>query len=367
MAEEWLAATSKSEQDRIFKRTGVRWSELLRLRYWDPTRSIVVDGMHSLFLNLVKYHVEQVIGLREETKAVFPPATTEEMVEARKVWAGVPSESRLKKVKMPALLGLCAENEITLPETGGRRIKKSVLIDVMMVCLRSRFGILLMFLLQRNSQGDNEPNKHTEEMVDTTIPVDALPGDIDDATDEPDTNISCYQLIGKRELEQIQQDISNTVRPRWQSSPPTKLGTKGCGKLKADQWRTCIEFDIPVSLVKLWSGLRSDGSNGVDEQINRRRLKILESTMLLATALRWATSHRTSAKHAKEYMKYMCAYLASLRDLFPNTDLRTSHHTALFIGEMLLRFGPIHGWWMFPFERIIGLLQQFNTNCKMGG
>jgi hypothetical protein len=34
---------------------------------------------------------------------------------------------------------------------------------------------------------------------------------------------------------------------------------------------------------------------------------------------------------------------------------------------MLLRFGPIHGWWMFPFERVIGLLQQFNTNSEMGG
>jgi hypothetical protein len=65
-------------------------------------------------------------------------------------------------------------------------------------------------------------------------------------------------------------------------------------------------------------------------------------------------------------MKNMRAYLASLRDLFPNTDLWTSHHNALFIGEMLLRFGPVHGWWMFPFERVIGLLQQVNTNSKIG-
>jgi hypothetical protein len=369
MAEEWLAATSKSERDRIFKRTGVRWSELLRLPYWDPTRSIVVDGMHNLFLNLVKYHIEEVVGLREEVKAVFPPATTEEMVEARKVWTkGVNRESQLKKVKMPALLGLCAENEITLPETEGRRIKRSVLIAAMIVCLQSCFGILLKFLLQRNSQtSDDEPNERTE---DTTVPIDALPGNTDEdiaAASEADINISCYKVLGKCELEQIQQDISNTVRPRWQSGPPTNLGTKGCGKLKADQLRTSMEFDIPVSLVKLWSGIKSDGSNGVDEMINRRRLKILESTMLLATALQWATSYQTSEMHSEGYMKDIRAYLANLRILFPSTDLRTCHHTALFIGEMLLRFGPIHGWWMFPFERVIGLLQQFNTNSKMGG
>ena len=187
---------------------------------------------------------------------------------------------------------------------------------------------------------------------------------------DPDTRFPVdfhnYRLVGKKEKEQIQQDISNTTRPRWQSGPPTKLGTKGCGKLKADQWRTCMEFDIPVSLMKLWSEAKPNEGNGIDDRIDDRRHKVLNSTMLLATALRWGTSHRTSTKHAAEYMKNMRAYLASLRDLFPGTDLRTSHHNALFIGEMLLRFGPVHGWWMFPFERVIGLLQQTNINSKMG-
>jgi len=171
-----------------------------------------------------------------------------------------------------------------------------------------------------------------------------------------------FRLIGKKELEQIQQNISETTRPQWQSGPPCNLGTKGCGKLKADQWRSLIEFDIPVSLMKMWSEAIPNQGKHLDDT----RYKVLNSTMLLATALRWGTSHRTSTKHAAEYMRNMRAYLASLRDLFPNTDLRTTHHNALFIGEMLLRFGPVHGWWMFPFERVIGLLQQVNTNSKMG-
>ncbi|KAG2148241.1 uncharacterized protein EDB93DRAFT_1085087 [Suillus bovinus] len=29
-------------------------------------------------------------------------------------------------------------------------------------------------------------------------------------------------------------------------------------------------------------------------------------------------------------------------------------------------YGPMHGWWMFPFERIIGALQKTNTNYKIG-
>jgi hypothetical protein len=33
---------------------------------------------------------------------------------------------------------------------------------------------------------------------------------------------------------------------------------------------------------------------------------------------------------------------------------------------MLLLFGPMHGWWMFVFERVIGMLQKTNTNDKLG-
>lgn len=65
-------------------------------------------------------------------------------------------------------------------------------------------------------------------------------------------------------------------------------------------------------------------------------------------------------------MRNMRAYLASVRRLFPETNLVPNHHNALYIGEMLLRFGPAHGWWMFPFERLIGLLQKVNTNNKIG-
>jgi hypothetical protein len=200
------------------------------------------------------------------------------------------------------------------------------------------------------------------EMLDGLLPGLSDEDQDDDPVLEPSSTNSDIDLIGRKELHQIQVDISVTTRPRWQSGPPPKFGTKAAGKLKADQWRSCIEFDIPISLVKLWSTAGQTEEN-VDGD---RRRKLLHSTMLLATAIRWVATHRTSSNHAVEYMRNMRAYLRSLRDLFPHRDLLPNHHNALYIGEMLLRFGPLYGWWMFPFERVIGLLQQINTNQKIG-
>jgi hypothetical protein len=51
----------KKDCDKVFKETGVQWSELLCLPYWDPTRCVVVDGMHNLFLGLVQFHFRDLI------------------------------------------------------------------------------------------------------------------------------------------------------------------------------------------------------------------------------------------------------------------------------------------------------------------
>ncbi|KZS90585.1 hypothetical protein SISNIDRAFT_390477, partial [Sistotremastrum niveocremeum HHB9708] len=62
-AEAWRRA--KSEEDRVAleQKHGVRWSELLRLKYWDPTRFMVIDTMHLLFLGLLETHCRNVWGM----------------------------------------------------------------------------------------------------------------------------------------------------------------------------------------------------------------------------------------------------------------------------------------------------------------
>lgn len=142
--------------------------------------------------------------------------------------------------------------------------------------------------------------------------------------------------------------------------PPAQLGEKGAGKLKADQWRSLIEFDLPISMLRLYF---FDAQSG-DEAHNRRRKTMLQSTFNLAMAVRWGTSHRTSDGHVSKYMHYMKLYLTSVKDM--GFELKPNHHHALHLPDFLPRYGPVHGWWMYPFERVIGILQKMNTNNRLG-
>ena len=57
------AATDQKERKAIVDETGMRWSELLRLPYFDPSRFMVVNTMHNLFLGLIHEHFE-ILGIQ---------------------------------------------------------------------------------------------------------------------------------------------------------------------------------------------------------------------------------------------------------------------------------------------------------------
>lgn len=163
--------------------------------------------------------------------------------------------------------------------------------------------------------------------------------------------IGWHDYIRHKEIQAIQSAIKSTIRPTWQQAPLKGFGSSQQGKLKADQWRTMIKFDLPITLVELWS----EGAK-CNPHATKYYSALLDITILLALAVFWGTLWHTSAEHAAKYMYYMQMYLKSLQNLSPAPKLVPNHHTALHVGKQLLAFGPVYGWWAFPYEHLIGAL-----------
>ena len=62
-AEAWRDAPTSAEREKIFKKYGMRYSELWRLPYWDPSRQLVVDAMHCILEGLAHAHFREFLGL----------------------------------------------------------------------------------------------------------------------------------------------------------------------------------------------------------------------------------------------------------------------------------------------------------------
>jgi len=167
--------------------------------------------------------------------------------------------------------------------------------------------------------------------------------------------------ISQGDLKVIRDDIVATVCPCWHAAPPCNLGQVSHGKLKAYEWRSCFEFNIPVSLLRIETWRNSSVT-----EVDSYREKLVHSTFLLATAICWATLHHMSDTHIEEYTKTMKNYLKTLKELQPTQRFRPNHINALLVSDYLCLYGPIQSWWMFPFERVIGDLQHISTNNKPG-
>lgn len=112
---------------------------------------------------------------------------------------------------------------------------------------------------------------------------------------------------------------------------------------------------MAITLCRVWGGPNaSDGE----------RL-LLENFMHLVIAVDLATRRSMHPDRARTFDHHMLEYLRTLRQLFEH-QLVPNHHLSLHLATCLLLFGPVHGWWAYPFERFNGILGRLNTNNQIG-
>ena len=138
-AESYLRAATPESRLKEFNKAGVRWSELLRLPYFDIARCVVVDSMHNLFLGLIKEHFNGILGIPPmpyKEKAVIllslgdlPSNLSEndgKWIEKLKIWLEAPAAAtflpdrvkaveKLKRANLRSLNFVCTRIRCPLP------------------------------------------------------------------------------------------------------------------------------------------------------------------------------------------------------------------------------------------------------------
>ncbi|KAI1782174.1 hypothetical protein LXA43DRAFT_906544 [Ganoderma leucocontextum] len=164
-----------------------------------------------------------------------------------------------------------------------------------------------------------------------------------------------YNIFTGEVLWKVQEAVVDVTLPSWIERPPSNFGNAGHGKLKADVWRTVCSIPMILALVRLW------GMPGASDE----EQAVLENFVHLVVAVDLASRRSMSPSRAAAFDKHMLKYVQGLRDLW-NHRLVPNHHLSLHLRTCLELFGPVQGWWAYPFERFNGLLQQTRTNNKPG-
>ena len=354
-AEQWRDASSIADRDNIFRRHGVRWSELWRLPYWDPTRMMVVDAMHCLYEGLIKMHCRVALDLSVTKANVAEPEIpafswpfTAPSAEVAEVW----SQNDLKGVSQ-------IHNLLVQPINGPDDDARAQAFTVLQDRLRRKNMRSLTFVCADLgcTPGGAKPPKNSY--------VAAL---LEWRKGRPliNPNPRLPRIVTPVVIERIRVVMRDMVKPSWLDSLPSDLhilfGSKGAGSFKADEWRTFFTVYLPVALTSLWG----EGTEHASQEASNYFLSLLDHTMSLVCAVLVAGSRLMSNSRATKYRDYIQYYNAELHKLYPHVEPRTNQHVAFHISDFLLLYGPVRSWWCFPFERLIGVLQNLPSNHKFG-
>ncbi|OCH84866.1 hypothetical protein OBBRIDRAFT_698606, partial [Obba rivulosa] len=404
-AEQWRDAQSFAKQETIFKETGIRWSELLRLPYWDPIRFTVIDSMHNLYLGLLKTHCREIWGIStkesdgEESKAhQAPERPPDSEMTFGKFCLYNASKSELLKCSVNVLWHLCDERDIRCGMRRKSMVKalikwvsrpiarwaqlqaemdkadeklrqasdglalvkclKSVLItmcEIRGLATNGTRAELSKRLYQDSDDAPNDPLLNTApqrpgagSIAQPAAPQPAHSRSQQKKKQDPRNHSN---LIGKDTITEIIDDRDRMQIPSWVNPVPRTIGS---GKLSADQWKTLCTINFPVTLIRIWGskvGLKHD---------------MLKNFCDLAAAVVLAGQRHMTEQRIAEIDFYLTRYLTSLSTLYKSAPLKPNHHYALHLPHFLRLFGPVHAWRAFPFERFNYLLQQVKTDMKFG-
>ncbi|KAH7918993.1 hypothetical protein BV22DRAFT_1108228 [Leucogyrophana mollusca] len=301
--------------------------------------------MHNLFLGELQRHCRDILGMDggvdDPEKKRIPPHSTKEQEENIKegleaILRG--SRSALGKLRKGYVIAFARANNVeprnlpdedVLKQQGREVISKQAYVDAILDWVSESVGRTFVIRC---------PRAFSRPVVDLST-----------AWSKAKTVVLNHEV-----LSEVWSDMAQTTLPSWMNRAPRNLGCASHGKLKADQWRTAGTVNLVITLCRLWGQALP----------TERERELLENYIALVTAVRWATMRSTSETHIRIVQQHLVQYLDGVVKLFGKAVLVTNHHLSLHIPECLRSFGPVHGWWSFPFERFNGILQRAHTNNK---
>ncbi|KAI1782190.1 hypothetical protein LXA43DRAFT_843670, partial [Ganoderma leucocontextum] len=403
-----------------FARTGIRWSELLRLGYWNPILYVVVDSMHNLYLGLLQRHIRDIWGIstqftdgdasgRDSTKA--PPRPSPAVMNIGLKCLLHKSNSQLAACAKPVLYHLCVDRN--LRRAGPARILLKHLIAWVLVELplneeqapslqpRPKLvgtGAVILekaasskALIRRGLPTLKEmckirglPTGGTRAMLANRL-WDWVSSAMCSVYGRHSRNVlsvsSCFQGL-QEPAGPATAGGDPMVRSAHVFPPTAALGRETLSEYVRD--RSSMQLPSWVNPAPLSFGTTQHGKLSADQwrtvsTINlpitlirtwgledgrrsdmlRNFLKLVEAIVTLGY---WEADIHGLA-HADRLLR---EYLEGVKTLYKGAKIQPNHHLALHLTMFIALFGPVHAWRSFAFERFNFMLQSLNINANFG-
>jgi hypothetical protein len=317
-AQEWCNLVTIKAKTAMTKETGVRWTPLHDLPYWDPVQYIILGFMHNFLEGILQYHLRVLWGIGR-TKAAIKLLATLQLDDDTQADAETSSNY--------------SEDDIASQHSSTSGLAEHL----------------------DNMDVDDE-NISTSTPSSTPTPSSnavPLPSDDEDEDEEPVSIGGAFDFM-PAELAMIRACISDVQLPTWVQRPPTNLGEASHGSLKAHELLILFSVIFPLVIPTLWW-------NGTEEQ-----QELLQNFCELVCATNIIAGYSVSNAEADAYMDHYINYRSSMQHLFGAVfHSMPNHHYAMHNGALLKFWGPLALLSEFPGERMNGDYGRIKTNRRL--
>ncbi|KAH6890710.1 hypothetical protein BKA70DRAFT_1441915 [Coprinopsis sp. MPI-PUGE-AT-0042] len=354
-AEQWRTATTKKARAEIFKIHGVRTSSLNVLSYRDPVKHTILGLMHNWIEGVLQHHVRHRWGVGSN--------------EARKTWAGelepklaVDCASTSATIDLdadvvmgsPSLSAFPSDNDTDFMDIDNE------LLDLFEESKIARKGEVesvntgsapgpnpstlatgWLFDICVTDDSDNDEEYHPEEDAD-------YPDSDGDLGLEDSVSPIATSIFSTSQLSVIRLCLTDATVPSWVERPPSNLGEKTHGKLKADQWLKLFIVFLPMVLPEIWD--------------DKSTQPLLDNFYSLVTCTNIVCTYTVSDGQPDLYLHHYVRYRTTSAKLFAHAPSRPNHHFAMHNAELMRFWGPLIQLSEFPYEQHNGTLQKIKTN-----
>ncbi|KAL1711156.1 hypothetical protein EV121DRAFT_266279 [Schizophyllum commune] len=301
-AEVWLSKTTKSQREEEARQTGVRWTPLYRLDYYNPVKHVILGIMHNWMEGILQHHLRDLWGIGRD---VSWTAAATAVVDSDERWTEADvSESAdelhgLEEEERGSASGTLSsdleeeEDAIQAEEESLERLRsRTTLPSTSQPLPRYQTRASREAQASRSSSPSSLPSDYTEEDAGSDVDMDdrssndlsggsATPTgmaegsgsvtptqinpyhhDHDSDSDEEDTDFvpsapseSDVFAFTPDELASIRQGIRDIMRPSSMERPPVNLGEASHGKLKAQ----LLKYWGPLAALSEFPGERMNG------------------------------------------------------------------------------------------------------------
>ncbi|KAF8187438.1 hypothetical protein BJ912DRAFT_926685 [Pholiota molesta] len=324
-AEAWRSAPSSQAQKKLLDETGLRWTELWRLPYWDPTCMLGVDSMHCLLEGLAQQHFHEILRLTDaDAKEPGPKQAFDfTFTLPNDDWGNDNDRKHVADI-----------HRILLAPLKGDGDSEDVMFQKLAQRLFTKNRASLNFVTSINLNLKPMPNVQALGLYSKRECVDVL---VAWRKTKP-RNASTQGRYGNMEtMERIREVIRDMDTPSWLESVPFNFGMASAGSLKADEWRTVTTVHLPVALVSLWG----EGTSHLSAAVGSTLRVDLDHTMNLVYAVSLACMRTMSPFRMNAYRTQIISWLSKLREIHPtarNSSTNDNTSQGQLESTMLLSF-----------------------------